>query len=206
LWAADDSETRWRLSVMASEISNPSTEFAGYTPDDTHAGVSVGLAYAPTPQWDVEMTAATQTHISPYTRFFFSPPLGDAPGLIYPSVEFRRYRVTPFDVSVTRHFRSDQVIAPYVRAGVRYVQAPDDPATPSYAIIGQYEPAGPAPFIPVSEGFGMHDRLSTQAGAGVRVRLTPRTAVRAEVHRLLRDEEADFDPLTHYAVGLSWLF
>ena len=32
------------------------------------------------------------------------------------------------------------------------------------------------------------------------------TAVRAEVNRLLRSEGVDFDPLTRYSVGLSWLF
>ena len=209
LWAADaDSGNRWRLSILASEISSPSDNdktFAGMSySDDVHAGVSLGLAYAPTPQWDVELTVASQTHISPYTRFFYSPGPPGAPGSLFPGTEFRRYRVMPLDLSVTRHFRADQVIAPYLRAGVRHVSAPDDP-TPSNSIIGPFEPGGPI-LIPVSEGFGMSDRLSTQAGAGVRVRLTPRTAVRAEVNRLLRSEGADFDPLTRYAVGLSWLF
>lgn len=173
--------------------------------DDVHAGVSLGLAYAPTPQWDVELTVASQTHISPYTRFFYSPGPPGTPGAIYPGTEFRRYRVMPMDLSVTRHFRTDQVIAPYVRAGVRHVSAPDDPTPSNTVIVGPFEPGGPV-LIPVSEGFGMSDRLSTQAGAGVRIRLTPRTAVRAEVNRLLRSEGADFDPLTRYAVGLSWLF
>lgn len=210
LLAADaDSGTRWRLSILASEISASSDNvgtFAGMNySDDVHAGVSLGIAYAPTPQWDVELTTATQTHISPYTRFFYFPGPDGAPGQILPGTDFRRYRVTPFDVSVTRHFRNDQVIAPYLRAGVRYVSAPEDPPTSTSVIIGPFLPGSPFLF-PVSEGFGLRDRLSTQAGAGVRVRLTPRTAVRAEVHRLLRSEGSDFDPLTRYAVGLSWLF
>lgn len=208
LWAADAAGTRWRLSILASEISSPSDNdrtFAGTSySDDVHAGVALGVAYAPTPQWDVELTVASQTHISPYTRFFYSPGPAGAPGFTVPGTEFRRYRVTPLDVSVTRHFRVDQVIAPYLRAGVRHVSAPDDP-TPSTSVIGPFQPGGPI-LIPVTEGFGLSDRLSTQAGAGVRVRLTPRTAVRAEVNRLLRSEGADFDPLTRYAVGLSWLF
>jgi hypothetical protein len=204
LWAADHPDNRWRLSIMASEISSPTSEFAGFTPDDVHAGVSVGVAYAPTAQWDVELTAASQTHVSPYTRLLLSPSVGDGIGLVYPATEFRRYRVTPFDVSVTRHFRTGQTIAPYVRAGVRYVGAPDDPSMPNFP--QPYVIPGNLIFIPVTEGYGLRDRLSTQAGAGVRVRLTPRTAVRPQIHRLLRDEDADFDPLTRYAVGLSWLF
>jgi outer membrane protein W len=201
LWAADASGNRWRISILASEISAPADNVYW---DDTHAGVSVGLAYAPTPQWDVEFTAATQTHTSQYSRLFYSPGLDGAPGVTYPSFEFHRYRVTPFDLSVTRHFRADQVISPYLRAGVRYVQAPDNPA-PQTIIIGPFEPGGPY-LIPVSEGFNLSDRLSTAAGAGVRVKLTPRTAIRGEVNRLLRSEGADFDPLTRYAVGVSWLF
>jgi hypothetical protein len=207
--AADaDSGTRWRLSILASEIAAPSDNggtFGGFNySDDVHAGVSLGIAYAPTPQWDVELTAATQTHISPYTRFYYSPNPDGTPGQIYPGTEFRRYRVMPVDLSVTRHFRANEVISPYLRAGVRHVSAPDDPAATN-SIIGPFLPGGPI-LIPVAEGFGMSDRLSTQAGAGVRVRLTPRTAVRAEVHRLLRSEGADFDPLTRYGVGFSWLF
>jgi hypothetical protein len=204
LWAADaDSGTRWRLSILASEISAPSDNAWS---DDAHAGLSLGVAYAPTAQWDVELTAGSQTHVSPYTRVFYVPGPPGAPQ-IYPATEYRRYRVTPFDVSVTRHFLTEQKIAPYVRAGVRYVTAPDDPSA-TWSIVLPYpgNSDGLSYPVPVSEGFGMRDRLSTQAGAGVRVRLTPRTAVRAEVNRLLRSEGVDFDPLTRYAVGLSWLF
>jgi len=202
LWAADaNSGNRWRLSILASEISTPSDDPWA---DDVHAGISLGVAYAPTPQWDAELTAGSQRHVSPYTRLYYSPGPDGALGFTYPAIEFHRYRVTPFDLSVTRHFRTDQAIAPYVRAGIRYVGAPDNPA-PAVGIIGPFQPSGPF-LIPVSEGFYFRDRLSTQAGAGVRVRLTPRTAVRAEVHRLLRSEESDFDPLTRYAVGVSWLF
>ena len=206
LWAADaDSGNRWRLSILASEISAPSGEAWS---DDVHAGVSLGIAYAPAAQWDVELTAASQSHISPYARFFYAPGPAGVPGVTYTSHEFRRYRVTPFDLSVTRHFRTDQAIAPYVRAGVRYVKSPADSAPTFNAAAPVGLPSDPLyPYIiPVSEGFGFDDRLSTQAGAGVRVRMTPRTAVRAEVNRLLRSDGVDFDPLTRYAVGLSWLF
>lgn len=201
LSAADASGNRWRISILASEIASPADNVYW---DDTHAGVSLGVAYAPTPQWDVELTAATQSHISPYTRLFYSPGPDGSPGLTYPATEYHRYRSTPFDLSATRHFRADQVIAPYIRAGVRFVAAPDNP-TPQTTVIGPYVPGGPY-LIPISEGFTLRDRLSTQAGAGIRLRLTSRTAVRAEVNRLLRSDGADFDPLTRYGVGVSWMF
>ena len=199
--SAADRDNVWRISILAAEISSGTS--APYS-DDPHAGVSLGLAYAPTPQWDVELTAASQSHVSPYTRVFYMPaPGGNAPGSIYPVTEFRRYRVMPVDLSVTRHFLSDQAIAPYVRAGVRYVDAPDDPVMPSVFFSGENMPVTP---VEVAQGFHFDSRLSGQAGAGVRVRLTPRTALRGEATRLLRSDRADFDPLTRYAIGVSWLF
>ena len=201
--SADD---RWRISVLASEISTEKRSFAGSDAwaDDAHAGVGLGLAYAPTPQWDVELTVSSQTHRSPYTRLFVTPGPNGQPPITYPSTEFREYRVHPADLSVTRHFRAGQAIAPYVRAGVRYAGAPADPA-PLSTII-QYTGTDTVPYFEVQGGFGFEDRVSAQAGAGVRVRLTPRTALRAEATRLLRDDTADFDPLLRYAVGLSWVF
>lgn len=203
IWADDVVDDRWRISILAGEISTAANEFAGYQLEDTHAGVAVGVAYAPTPQWDVEMTVATQTHRSPYTRIFYVPGPDGTPGQTYPGTEFHDYRVTPVDLSVTRHFLIDQPIAPYVRAGVRYVAAPDDPSlTPVFITM----PTITLPLIELGGGFGLEDRLSAQAGAGVRLRLTQRTALRAEATRLLRSEASPFDPLTRYAVGVSWLF
>lgn len=197
LFAADAPTGQWRISVLASEISEKSQPWS-----DTQAGVGLGIAYAPTAQWDVELTVASRSHVSPYTRLMLVQfPTVTDPGLVVPVTEFRSYRVTPIDLSATRHFLADSPIAPYVRAGVRYVGAPGDPAsTISYA------PIPGSPFIPVTEGFHFGDRISAQAGAGARIRLTPRTAIRAEVNRLIRSDAADFDPLTRYAVGLSWLF
>ena len=198
-------EERWRISVLAAEISTDQRSFAGSDAwaKDPHAGVSLGIAYAPMPEWDLEFTVATQTHRSPYTRLFYVPgPIGGQPGSIYPATEFRDYRVTPRDLSVTRHFRDGEFLAPYGRAGVRHVSAPDDPAPVSTFFAGPND----LPFVQVSEGFGFEDRISAQAGAGVLVRLTERAAVRAEATRLLRDEQSDFDPLLRYAVGLSWEF
>lgn len=201
LWAEDAGSGKWRLSILASEISAPSSD--ALSSEDVHAGVSLGIAYAPTAQWDVELTAASQSHTSPYARLFYFPGPEGTPGTIYMSFEYRRYRVTPFDLSVTRHFRTDQAIAPYVRAGVRYVESPggaEELLIPTPGPFLNNDPYG------LRQGFGFSDRLSTQAGAGVRIRMTPRTAVRAEVNRLLRSEGVDFDPLTRYSVGLSWLF
>jgi hypothetical protein len=203
MWADDVLDDRWRISILAAEISTTANEFAGHRVEDAHAGVAVGVAYAPTPQWDVEMTVASQTHRSPYTRIFYVSGIDGAPGQTYPVTEFHDFRVTPVDLSVTRHFLTDRAIAPYVRAGVRYVAAPDDPSPAPAVIVGQ--PIG-SPLIPIGGGFGLEDRTSAQAGAGVRVRLTPRTAIRAEATRLLRSEASPFDPLTRYAIGVSWLF
>jgi len=201
LFAEDVPTDRWRLSILASEISLSSGEPWS---DDAHGGVGVGIAYTPAIDWDVELTVSSQTHRSPYTRLFYFPNLPGIPTQAIPVTEFRRYRVTPIDLSLTRHFLADQPIAPYLRAGVRYVDAPDDPSTATtFFSVG---PLGELFAIPVVEGFGLHDRTSAQAGAGARIRLTPRTALRAEVNRLLRSEGADFDPLTRYAVGLSWVF
>lgn len=198
-------EDRWRISVLAAEISTDQRSFAGSDAwaKDPHAGVSLGIAYAPVPEWDVELTIATQTHRSPYTRLFYVPGPNAQPGVTYPATEFRDYRVNPMDLSVTRHFREGELIAPYVRGGVRYVSAPDDPAP-----VTTVFPTGPftTSYVQVSEGFGFEDRISAQAGAGVLVRLTERAAVRAEATHLLRADQSDFDPLLRYAVGLSWEF
>jgi len=206
VWADDVLKDRWRISILAAEISTETNEFAGQRVQDTHAGIAVGVAYAPAPQWDVELTLASQTHRGPYTVFFYMP--DGTPAAIIPRTEFRDYRVTPVDLSVTRHFITDRPIAPYVRAGIRYVAAPGVPY-PGPAVVGPAVIGGQpvsTPLIPISEGFELEDRTSVQAGAGVRVRLTPRTALRAEATRLLRSEGSDFDPLTRYAIGMSWLF
>jgi hypothetical protein len=203
LSAADNTDPRWRISILASEIST-----SGSQPwsDDPHAGIGVGVAYAPSPQWDLELTVSSQSHRSPYTRLVYFPGVNGTPGLVAPFFEFREYHVRPVDLSMTRHFLTDQPIAPYVRAGVRYVDAPEDNGTASF-IIPAF-PGGDAlsPPFQFSEGFGFRDRVSAQAGAGVRVRVTPRTAFRVEATRLIRSDKVDFDPLTRYAAGVSWLF
>ncbi|HJQ40817.1 MAG TPA: outer membrane beta-barrel protein [Thermoanaerobaculia bacterium] len=203
LSAADNTDTRWRVSILASEISN-----SGNQPwsDDPHAGIGIGVAYAPAPQWDMELTVSSQSHRSPYNRLFYFPGPNGAPGLTAPVFEIREYSVRPVDLSLTRHFLTDQPIAPYVRAGVRYVDAPNDIGAQSF-VVG-YNPGGELvpPFVQFSEGFGFRDRVSAQAGAGFRVRVTPRTSLRVEASRLIRSDKADFDPLIRYAAGVSWLF
>jgi hypothetical protein len=207
VFAADAADSHWRISVLASEISSAPDNQPWS--DDHEAGVGLGIAYAPTAQWDVELTVASQSHVSPYTRVFYVLlPEQQGPGQVFPATEYRRYRVLPVDLTATRHFLVDSPIAPYVRAGLRYVDAPADPA-PTTTFITPYQPIQ-YPYggiVPVSEGFNFKgDRTSAQVGAGARIRLTPRTAIRAEINRLIRSEAVDFDPLTRYAVGLSWLF
>jgi hypothetical protein len=199
-FAADATGDRWHISILASEISSGRS----VPSDDAHAGAGIGVAYRLTPQWDVELAAATQSHRSQYTKLFYVP-LPGAPGEILPVTEYREYRVAPVELAVTRHFLSDGPIAPYVRAGVRYVNAPHDGPRNTFITFtpGTSVPQQP---IAVSEGFHFADRTSAQVGAGVRVRLTPRTAIRAEANRLVRSDEVDFDRLTRFAVGLSWIF
>lgn len=199
LWAADAAD-RWRISILASEISQ-----GGHQPwsEDPHAGISVGIAYLPAPQWDVELTTGSQSHTSPYTRF--TTILYGNGTLNVPVTELHRYRVRPVDLAVTRHFLAGQAVMPYVRAGLRYVDAPGSPQT-TYTVPVFSSDGSSIALTPVREGFGFRDRMSAQAGAGVRVRLTERTALRAEANRLLRSEGTDFDPLTRYAVGVSWKF
>jgi hypothetical protein len=208
-WAADAAESPWRISILASEISTANNEFST---DDPHGGLGVGLAYAPNAQWDAELTVSSQTHVSPSQISVYTPTTPGAPGVIYSSFEFRRYRVAPIDLTATRHFLPEQTISPYVRAGLRYVQAPDDKASRfPFFVPSDNVPPGTiqVPYYPIStpnDGFNFSDRTSAQVGAGVKVRLTPRTAIRAEANRLLRSGEVDFDPLLRYAVGLSFMF
>ena len=205
LFAAEPMSERWRISILAAEISTSSGHtYAGSNAwsDDPHAGVALGVAYAKTPLWDLELTVASQTHISPYTRLY--PTTGR---YATPVTEFHHYRVTPIDLAVSRHFLTDRAIAPYLRAGFRYVAAPNEHSTwplnlpfPSSRALVQNDPT---PFV---EGYGFSDRSSIQVGAGAQIRLTPRTALRIEAARLLRDQAADFDPLTRLAAGVSWTF
>jgi len=60
--------------------------------------------------------------------------------------------------------------------------------------------------LPTTSFSGSEHRTSAQAGGGLLLRLTPRTALRAEVTRLLRSSESRLDPLTRTAAGLSWHF
>jgi hypothetical protein len=202
LWAADPAtDGQWRISILASEISTSSNEFHS---EEAHGGVGLGLAYVPSPQWDVELSVASQSHVSPSAVFIRTVPVDGGAEQTYQSFEFRRYRVMPVDLTATRHFLVGQQISPYVRAGLRYVEAPDDRTSR----IGFIVP-GPIAYFPIElpeSGFNFSDRASAQVGAGVRIRLTPRTAIRAEANRLLRSSGVDFDPLTRYAVGLSWMF
>ena len=202
LFAADFSADHFRISILASEISVSSGRSNPWN-DDPHGGIGVGLAYQPTPFWDVELTVASQTYVSPYTRFVVGAFNGSPSESFYAVTEFRRYRVTPMDVSVTRHFMAGQAIAPYLRAGVRHVEAPSVHEARTIVVP---HPLVPNTSIPVTEGFGLQSRSSLQAGAGVLVRLTQRTSIRLEADRLLRSEQSDFDPLTRVAAGVTWKF
>jgi hypothetical protein len=198
LWAADATPDRWRISILASEISKARDDIWA---QGTHAGIGLGLAYAPSPEWDAELTVSRQSYISPYTMLFATPPEMPVP-MVYATTGALNYHVYPVDLSVTRHFLAGQRISPYVRAGARFVRAPKDRLPEATIVPGAVFAAGE----PVTAGFHFNDRLSGQVGAGVQVRLTAHTALRAEVTQLLRTKGVDFDPLTRVAVGVSWAF
>lgn len=204
LSADDVSGDPWRISILASEISESDAD-AFSESGDTRAGIGVGVAYSPKPNWDVELTVATKNYRTPYAILFSTRGPGNSPQVFYRSFQYRDFRVQPVDLSVTRVFLADELIAPYFRAGVRYVDAPSDPTSEATVVTGP----GIDPSLEVTqmeEGFGYEDRTSGQASAGVRIRLTPRASLRTEVTRLLRSDGATFDPLMRFAAGVSWAF
>jgi len=158
-------------------------------------GFGFNLAYALSPAWEAELGIAEQRFDALYTEFRVGPG-----GIsLLPLTTLKRFAIRPVDLAVTRHFASDWRVSPYLRAGARYVDVPADPPNPQ----GELPPI--AGVLPASPGFHLQDRSSAQAGGGVLIRLTPRTALRAEAMRLLRSDGTRFDPLTRYAVGVSWL-
>lgn len=196
---AADGPNPWRISVLATDIADGNQPWE----NDAHAGAGLAMAYTFRPQWDLELAAAMTSYREPYTIFFHQTmPSGVV--LFVPATEFRQFTVHPIDLVATRRFTTSSRFTPYVRAGVRYVNGPGNP-TESFVAPGA--PSSPT-FVLVRSGYGFGDesRVSAQAGAGVLLQLTPRTALRAEVNRLLRTDATPFDPLTRGAVGLSWKF
>lgn len=180
----------WNVSVLAAEIAE-----AGDPWSDVHAGVGVAVTYAANAAWDLEFSTASQSYRSPYVQFQAFP----GSQFEVPTTTFRRYTVHPVELSVARRFFTASRLSARVAAGVRYVDAPNDPDN------------GPVPppymgLQPVVEGYGFANRTSVQAGAGLAFRLTERTALRADVMRLLRSREVAFDPLTRAAIGVTWKF
>ena len=107
----------------------------------------------------------------------------------------RHYTAYPIDLFVTRHFPTAGRVAAFVHAGARYVELP-----------GQQPRTDFEGSLPSTSFSGADHRASAQAGGGVLLRLTPRTALRADVTRLLRSKGSRLDPLTRAAAGISWTF
>jgi hypothetical protein len=149
-------------------------------------GGTVTVAYAPHPSWGVEAAVSAQGYERVVTNFFVGA---------LPVTTFQHYTLNPVDIFVTRHFATGSRITPYVHAGARYIEVPDRPETDVSRDGG----------LP-STRFTFGSRTSAEAGGGVRLRLTRRTAVRVEATRLLRSNASRFDPLTRAAAGLSWHF
>ena len=181
-------QDEWRVSVLAAEIASVS---------DGNAGVGLALSYAINPRWGVELAASSQSYTGAYTAFTVSPnPQG--PSLPTPFTTYRSFRVHPVELLMTRHFFHDARVSPYVRAGARYVDAPDDPPGPE-AVDDDFR-------IPAREGYGLSNRSSFVAGAGLQIRLTANTSIRADVAHSFRDDGVRYDPATRGALGLSWRF
>jgi hypothetical protein len=155
-------------------------------------GFGAAVAYAPARAWDVEVAVTQQQY------HWMTSTVGLSPGNLGPTFPVtidHRYDAVPVDLFVTRHFADDARVSPYLRAGARSV-AGRGPAVKTIFVAGVY---------PVTEPV-YERRNSAEAGAGARVRLTPHLALRAEVVRLLRSDEAVFDPLRRASAGLSWQF
>lgn len=149
-------------------------------------GFGAALAYAPNASWDVEAAVSHRGYEQPVTTF--------SNGGI-PLTVIEHHSVQPIDVFVTRHFAMGDRLGLFVHAGGRYVELPGNrPRT-------VFNNGLPATFFG-----GTLRRTSAQAGGGVRLRLTPRTALRAEVTRLMRSGDLVLDPLTRVAAGVSWHF
>jgi hypothetical protein len=152
----------------------------------TQYGYGAAVAYAPSAEWDVEAAVSERQYDYPITTFFGPTPI----------TEVWHRTARPIDLFVTRHFPAAGRVAPFVHAGARYVALPAYRPRPTTLVNG----------LPATIFTGMQRRTSAQAGGGLRVRLTPRTALRAEVTRLLRSEETHLDPLLRAVAGISWHF
>lgn len=148
------------------------------------------MAYAPNAAWDLEL-GVSDLSFSHLTTTFGLDSL--------PFTLISNYTVYPADLFATRHFLTDARVSPFVRAGARYVDAPDDP-NPGFQVVPGFGP------LPISTLDRSNRQASLQAGGGILVRLTRRTALRGDVTRLLRNRHRQFDPLTRVAAGLSWHF
>lgn len=197
--AVHAAEHPWRVSVLATDISNQRIHAWD---DGFNAGIGVAVSYAASEAWDAELSVASQEHRSLYTRVVTSNEFPQLPeGEFVPVSEYRNFTVHPISLGVTRRFAAGRRLSPYVRAGVRYIDAPSDPQTPFAAAQPQYEG-----LEPVRPGFNVSDRTSVEAGVGVRLRLTDRTFLRADVMRLLRSDGSIIDPLTRGSAGVTWKF
>ena len=196
--AVQAAEHPWRVSVLATDISNQRIH---PWDDGFNAGIGVAVSYAPNEAWDAELSVASQEHRTLYTRFVTSHDFPIIPeGEFLPVSEYRDFTVHPITLGVTRRFLAAQRVSPYVRAGVRYIDAPSNPESP-VVVVPPY-----SGFEPVRTGFNLSDRASAEAGLGVRVRLTDHTFLRADVMRLLRSDGSPIDPLTRGSAGVTWKF
>ena len=162
-------------------------------------GYAASVAYVPRPLWEIEACVADQSFMKAVSYSDNVPGHGQVSVLV-----FGRYRVHPVDLFVTRRFLTGARLSPYVRLGARHV---NEPPASGAVIIPQTSPENGRLLIPrVNKVFGLTDRDSAEAGAGAQLRLTPRTALRVDLTRLLRNKGVQFDRLTRLTAGLTWKF
>jgi hypothetical protein len=169
-------DARWRASVFGVQH-----------------GFGAAIAYAPARAWDIEVAVAQQQYHWLSSTVGASP--GNFSGPAFPVTIDHRYDAVPVDLFVTRHFADDARVSPYLRVGGRSVSG-RGPFIRTIFIDNVYPLTEPV--------YGR--RTSAEAGAGARLRLTSHLALRVEAVRLLRSDEAVFDPLRRASAGLSWQF
>ena len=176
--------------------TGPASSDGTYRPinrQEWNGEVGLALSHTWSPRWSTEGSLAIeQNHM--YAMEGISAG-NNTSGLLPVNA---KVRTIPVDLAMRFRLANDKRWKPYVSAGAHYVKAPD-------VRVG-YTGA------PDSNGFYSiltrrpDNRLSAEAGAGLTVMLTSRFGVRADVNRLLRSDDSEFDPVNRATFGLEWNF
>jgi hypothetical protein len=116
--AADHSNARWRISVLATDITDAR---------DPAAGVGMAASFAASPAWDVELGVGVRSYRTLATTFTSGGTSPGTPPLMSASIV--TYPARAADLTVARRFRAHRTLSPYLRAGLRYVDIADIPGS-----------------------------------------------------------------------------